>query len=385
MKTLYKYIFNEIWPTFLTSLLVFIFIVLAARMVTISEWVINHGVSPLIVIKMILFLLPNIILFALPAASLMAVFIAFLRLSGDNEILAIKVSGISLYKMMPPVLVASFIAGLMAMLIGVYGTPWGNRTFKDLILKIAQTNAALGIKERVFSEPFANITFYVNSFSSKEGTMKDVFLVDRRDPANTNTIIARDGKVLLHPKSRTITIHFTAGTIFMVGKKFDAVRTTKFKTYDLNIGLDDIMSNLSSRKKAPKEMHIKELVRNLKTTQKGEMKYNEMIIELMEKFSIPLAVVLMGLIGMPLGAQIKSRSRFHGIVISLVIFLIYYLSLAGVRSIGETGAISPLFGSWLPVLFLFILCCYLIYRAANERSINFFGKLIPNKWKSLPN
>jgi lipopolysaccharide export system permease protein len=283
--------------------------------------------------------------------------------------------------MMPPVLLTSLIAGLIAMFIGVYGAPWGNRTFKDLIVKIAQTNAALGIKERVFSEPFANITFYVNSFSSKEGTMKDVFLVDRRDPSNTNTIIAREGRVLLHPKSRTITIHFTGGTIFMVGKKFEAVRTTEFETYDLNIGLDDIMSNLSSRKKAPKEMSIKELAKNLKTTPKGEMKYNEMIIELMEKFSIPLAVFLMGLIGMPLGAQIKTRSRFHGIVISLVIFLVYYLSLAGVRSIGETGAISPLFGSWLPDIFLLILCCYLINRVANERSINFLEKLTPTRWK----
>jgi lipopolysaccharide export system permease protein len=111
------------------------------------------------------------------------------------------------------------------------------------------------------------------------------------------------------------------------------------------------------------------------------MKYNEMIIELMEKFSIPLAVFLMGLIGMPLGAQIKTRSRFHGIVISLVIFLVYYLSLAGVRSIGETGAISPLFGSWLPDIFLLILCCYLINRVANERSINFLEKLTPTRWK----
>jgi lipopolysaccharide export system permease protein len=305
-------------------------------------------------------------------------------LSGDNEILAIKGSGISLYKMMPPVLLVSFIAALMAMLIGVYGAPWGNRTFKDLIVKIAQSNAALGIKERIFSEPFANFTFYVNSFSSKERTMKDVFLVDRRDPLNTNTIIAREGNFLLHPKSRTITIHFTGGTIFMVDKKFEAVRTTEFETYDLNIGLDDIMSNFSSRKKAPKEMYLKELARNLKTTPKGEIKYNEMIIELMEKFSIPLAVFLMGLIGMPLGAQIKTRSRFHGIVISLFIFLIYYFSLAGVRSVGETGAISPLLGSWLPVLLLFILCCFLIYRAANERSINFFEKLIPNRWKSHP-
>ena len=350
-------------------------------MVNISEWIVNRGIPLVMVIRLILFLLPNIILFALPAATLMAVFIAFLRLSGDNEILAIKTSGISFYKMMPPVLGASIVAGLLAAFIALFGSPWGNRTFKDLILKIAQTSASLGIKERVFSEPFNNITFYVNSLSSKEGTMKDVFLVDRREPANTNTIVAREGKLLLNPKSRTITIHFTGGTIFMVGEKFDTVRTTAFDTYDLNIGLDDIMSNLSSREKSPNELYIKELVAQLKTSPKGKDRYNEMIIALMEKFSIPLAVILMGVIGMPLGAQIKTRSRFHGIVISLVIFLVYYFSLAGVRSIGETGAISPIFGSWLPNLLLLGFCFYLIHLAAHERSINFFEKVIPKRWK----
>ena len=381
MKTLYKYILNEIWPTFFTSLLVFIFIVLAARMVSISEWIVNHGVPPMMVIKLILFLLPNIILFALPAATLMAVFIAFLRLSADNEILAIKSSGISLYKMMPPVLGASIAAGLMALFIAVFGSPWGNRTFNDSILKIAQTSAGIGIKERVFSEPFNNITFYVNSLSSQDGMMKDVFLVDRREPANTNTIVAQEGQIQLSPKSRTITIHFTNGTIFMIGEDFDAVRTTEFDTYDLNIGLDDIMTNLSSREKAPKELFIKELVDQLKASPKGEIRYNDMIIELMEKFSIPVAVVLMGIIGMPLGAQIKTGSRFHGIVISLFIFLIYYFGLVGVRSLGETGAISPIFGPWLPNLLLFVFCWYLLHRAAHERSINFVEILIPNRWK----
>lgn len=377
MTTLYKYIFNEIWPTFLTSLLVFMFIMLAARMLNISEWIINHGVPLIMVIKLIFFLLPGIILFALPAATLMAVFIAFLRLSGDNELLAIKGSGISLYEMMPPVFLASVVAGLLALFIGVFAAPWANSTFKDQILKIAQTSASLGIKERVFSEPFNNITFYVNSLSSNEGTMKDVFLVDRREPSNINTIIAHEGRVLLNPKSRTITIHFMDGTIFMVGDKFDAVRTTEFNTYDLNIDLDDIMSNLSSREKAPKEMSFKELADQLKATAKGEVKYNDVLIALMEKISIPTAVILMGIIGMPLGAQIKTRSRVHGVVISLAIFLMYYFSLAGVRSIGETGAISPVFGPWLPNLLLFVFCCYLIHRAAKERSFNFFEHLIP--------
>ena len=115
-----------------------------------------------------------------------------------------------------------------------------------------------------------------------------------------------------------ITIHFRDGTIFMVEKGLKSTRTVTFNTYDLNIGLNDIMSSLALRKKAPKEMFIQELIDSLSKMPKGEIKYNEMVIELLERFSIPLAVFFMGLIGAPLGSQIRMRARSFGIFVSLV-------------------------------------------------------------------
>jgi lipopolysaccharide export LptBFGC system permease protein LptF len=172
-----------------------------------------------------------------------------------------------------------------------------------------------------------------------------------------------------------ITVHFFDGTIFMVDKNLEDVRTIDFKTYDLNIGLQDIMPALAGRKKAPKEMFVRELIENVKALPKGEVEYNEAAVELMERFAIPLAVFLMGIIGMPLGAQIKSGGRFVGIVVSLVVFLIYYMFLAGVRSFGETGAVSPFLGPWLPVLFLVLSCLYLLRRAGREQSIHLFDRV----------
>ncbi|UCF55865.1 MAG: LptF/LptG family permease, partial [Deltaproteobacteria bacterium] len=331
--------------------------------------------------KLIFYLLPGIILFALPAACLMAVFIAFLRLSSDNEILALKSSGISLFQMLPTVLFVSFVSCLIAMFLGVFGTPWGNRSFKDLIFQIAQSKAHLGIKERIFCEPFDNVTFYINSFSTTERTMKDVFVVDRRDPATTNTIVAKEAGILSNPRSRTITIGFLNGTIFMVDTAFQSTRTLKFDTYDMSIGLNDIMKALASRRKGPKEMSIHELVDNLKNETKGEVNYNLTLIKLLEKFSIPLAVFLMGIIGIPLGAQLRASGRSIGIVIGMVIFLIYYMWLAGVRSLCETGALSPVIGVWFPVLFLLISCSYLWYRATKEHPINILER-IRFKWES---
>jgi len=374
--TIYKYIFHEVWPTFLASLLVFIFIVLAARMLNIAEWVINHGVSPLQVLKMILYLLPGMILFALPATTLIAVFVGFHRLSGDNEITALKSSGISTYQMLPPVVVLSLTTLIVAAFLGFIGSPWGNRSFKDFIFQIAHSKADLAIKERVFCEPFEGVTFYINSFSSKERLMKDVFLVDRRDPTLTNTIVSREGRIFSHPELKIITVHFFDGTIFMVDKNLEDVRTIEFNTYDLNIGLQDMMPALLSRKRAPKEMFVRELSETIKTAAKGNIEYNEAAIELMERVAIPLAVFLMGIIGVPLGAQIRSGGRFLGIVISLVVFLMYYMFLAGVRSIGETGTVSPFIGPWLPDLFLFLSCLYLLRRAGRERSIHLFDRVL---------
>lgn len=374
--TLHKYISAEIWPTFLASLFVSVFLIVATKMLSITELIITRGVKFAQVLKMVLYLLPDIIAFALPAASLIAVVIAFLRLSADSEIIALKSCGISIYQMLPPVVAFSLLGFLTAIAFGMVAVPWGNRSFKNLIFQIAESEANLGIKERVFCEPFNNVVFYVNSFSDRERIMKDIFVVDKRDKDITNTIIAQEGRIFLHPQQRTISLHFLNGTIFMVEKSLRSARTIGFNSYDLNIGLKDIMAALASRRKAPKEMSVGELIRQLKTVPRGEVRYNEMLIELLEKFSIPLAVFLMGIIGVPLGAQMRARGRSAGIGVSLVVFLIYYMCLAGVRGICESGTVSPVVGVWIPNLFLLVSCAYLLQRVANERSINFLPRLL---------
>jgi lipopolysaccharide export system permease protein len=112
----------------MASLMVFVFIVLATRIINLAEWVVNHGVRLSQMLEMIGYLLPAMILFALPASALMAVFIAFHRLSNDSEILALKASGISLYQMLPPVVVISSFCFVAALVISLVGAPWGHRS-----------------------------------------------------------------------------------------------------------------------------------------------------------------------------------------------------------------------------------------------------------------
>ena len=383
-STLNRYIIHEIWPSFAASLFVAVFIIVSAKMLSIMEMIVNRGIYVGYVARMIAYLLPDIVTFALPAASLISVVVAFLRLSADSEIIAFKSSGISLYQLLPPVLILSLIGLVLSMAIGVFAVPWGNKGFKDLIFKIAQSKGDLGIKERIFCEPFDDVVFYVNSFSGREGVMRDVFVVDRREKEVTNNIVAEEGRIIMHPDERIITLHFFNGTIFIVEKNLGSARSIKFKTYNLQVGLKDIMAALASRQKAPKEMSVKEMLKHLKELPKGELKYNEIMIEYMEKWTIPIAVFLMGIIGVPLGAQLRARGRSVGIGLGLGVFLIYYTCLAGMRSLCETGAISPAFGVWIPDLFLLVSCIYLLKRVANERPINFFADLLLRRKATQP-
>ncbi len=373
--TLHKYIFSEIWPTFLVSLLVAIFIILATRMLSVTELVVNRGAQAGQMGRMLLYLVPDIIVFALPAATLMAVLVAFLRLSADSEIIAMKACGISLYQMLPPVLLVAFAGFLAALILSLFTMPWGERSFRDLLFQIAKSRADLGIKERVFCEPFDDVVFYVNHFSGRERLMKDIFVVDRRDPEATNTITAKEGKILLQPGKKVITLRFTNGTIFVVEKSLAAARTIRFDTYDLSIGLKDIMATLESRRKHASEMRVGELMKRISSAGKGDKKLNELKVKLYEKIVVPLAVFLMGIIGAPLGAHVRARGRSAGVGISLVVFLAYYISLAGVKNICDAGSLAPEIGMWLPDLFLLMACIYLIRRVSREQSINFFKGL----------
>ena len=90
----------------------------------------------------------------------------------------------------------------------------------------------------------------------------------------------------------------------------------------------------------------------------------------------------MGLIGMPLGAQMRSRGRSKGIGLSLVLFVVYYMCMGGIKNLTDSGALHPAIGVWIPDAFLLVAWIYLLRRVVKERPIRLSPFLL--KWKKLP-
>lgn len=368
-----KYILKEIIPIFTVSLLVFIFLALTRKMLTITEWIVQYNVGIHHISFMIMCLIPEAILYSLPVATLIAVIMGLNRLSIDNEIIALKSSGISIYQITPPILIFAFLSCLIGLSISLYAKPLGGRMLRNITIDIIKSNTNIGLKERVFIEPIEDVFFYINDISNENNVMHDIFIFDKRDDKHmTTTVVAKKGQLVLNKNASDLFFHLEDGHVFIAERGLSSVRSIRFRAYDFKIDLEAMIPAQGVGEEKPQEMYLSELMelrRQADSSSHGVKQYQEATLEMMERFSMPLAVFLMGLIGMPLGSQIKASGRLAGGVWGLMVFLMYYICWAGFRGLAEAGLLSAEIGAWIPELLLLASGVYLMRRAAREESL----------------
>src|SRR5262245_57781188 len=102
-KILHRYIFREVVTPFLLGLGIFTFVLLIARLLKLIEMVVNRGLPATQILELLGYLLPAFLEVTVPMAMLLAILIAFGRLSADSEMVAMRSSGLSIYQLAPPV------------------------------------------------------------------------------------------------------------------------------------------------------------------------------------------------------------------------------------------------------------------------------------------
>ncbi len=366
-----RYLFREMLAPFFVSLMVFTFVLLVAKIMELTELVVNRGVGLDVVGRLLVYALPYFFVFTVPMATLLAVLLAFLRLSSDNEITAIKTAGMGLHQLLPPVAALAFIAWLLTSVLAIWGLPWGNHNFENLIFRVAKSKADLALKERVFLDSFKNLVIYINRLPGG-GILQDVFIVDERDPNRVHTIVAKRGK-LFPARNNRLTLRLYDGSIHGVSPDLKKAQTAEFQTYDISLDASGFMS-AKRTSKHEKEMYLGELLAELDRLPPGDKKRYQVEMELHKKFALPFACFVMALIALPLGTHSKS-GRSWGVAVALGVFLLYYLLLSAAWSFGETGLYPPLLGMWVPNLVFGLLGVLMFRRELNEASIPLLDNL----------
>jgi lipopolysaccharide export system permease protein len=157
---IHRYILREISAPTILSLLIFTFVLLMGKIPKLTELVINKGVPATEILQLFSYLLPTFFSITVPLSFLLGILLTFGRFSADNEFVALKASGISLYSLIKPVLFLAFLFTLLTAWLTISIEPASKTAFREKLFRIASSSAGVSIKPGVFNDKFDGIVLY---------------------------------------------------------------------------------------------------------------------------------------------------------------------------------------------------------------------------------
>jgi lipopolysaccharide export system permease protein len=339
----------------------------------VANFVVNYGVGMGTIVLFLIYSTPYFLQFIMPMSVMIAVLLTFLKMSSENEIIALKAGGVSVYKLVPPVFLFCLLGCLLTGFMTVYGLPWGKMSLKKLTHQVASSNMDIGLKERTFNNYFKDVILYVNKIDMQTRDLEDVFIEDQRSKEVVSTVVASKGRLYSETDRFVFHLRLYDGIINQVELASKSLHTITFDTYDITLDLTRSVSTpatVEQMSKSKGEMTLGELIGVLKERETlNDARYNRILLKVHEKFSLPFACFALGLLSIPMGLQSKSGKQSLGIVLSLFIFLFYYLMLLIGWSLGELGIVPAAVCMWMPNVFMSVFGVYLLIKTANDRPL----------------
>jgi len=366
-RTINTYIIREIAATTVMGICLFTVLVLISRILRLADMVLNKGVPLTDIGLLFLYTMASYLVLTIPFSFLMAILIAFGRLSADSEIVAMKASGIGLAQMLRPTLTLASGIVLITALMSNYLAPASNNAFRNKLFEIASSKASIGIQPQVFNSDFDDIVLYTAAMDDQTGILSGLFISDERLKTDPAIISAHNGQIISDTKRKTLTLHLEEGSIhresLVDGEK--AYQVIAFQTYDVNLDLGGAMTQTRQQYKKLNQLSSIELIKG-RNTQDDRIHRLRYEVELLDRLILPLTPLLFALIGVPLGIQSTRSGRGGGFAIGLVIFLVYYVLYSLNKNLTLKLGITSLSMLLPPSIFLFF-GGYIYTLAAQER------------------
>ena len=358
-----RWLIAQLLPPMLFAISAFTVISLSVGvMFDLIRKIVEFGLPLFLAIKVLFYSLPSFLVLSFPMAVLLSTLLAYGKLSANSELLALKSLGIKTSRIIAPAIAVSiFMTGL---------TFYFNDNLVPASNKLAESTLRAGIGSSFSSEKgkdnimfsrygskidsatnkptktnqFLTHIFYASLFENN--IMQEVTVLDfsRQD---IQQILKAKSAVFDKKNSSWI---FTNGSIVSIdqGGQTTNIQFEKYRYPFIEGPLD-----LARIPKDASEMSLKQALeaeRIYKET--GNLKEIRRIqVRIQEKFTLPCACLVFGLIGSSLGSKSNLRSsKSQGFGLSVILILIYYVMSFVFSSLGVKGLFSPIIATWLPVL-----------------------------------
>jgi LPS export ABC transporter permease LptG/LPS export ABC transporter permease LptF len=358
MRILSRYVFREVLSSSVLAVAVATFIVFLQNPgKLLLEVLVRTSATPLVVFELFLLALPKVLTLTIPFGILVGILVGLGRLASDGEITAMRASGISSRAVTPPVVTFCLIAVAMAAAASLWLTPKSLQSEFRIVNRLFAEKLTADIQPRVFDESFPKKVLYVGDVRTGSPTVWDqVFMADLTPPEERSS---SSGKPLEGPK---VTIAQQAiptpdikhNRIQLTMRNVSAHETAKdgqgfHEAFPNGDQVLDATQTEEKKARAFLDMPTMELFHFVRTSDRRTDDGATSRVELHSRFALPLACLMLGLVGIPLGIQTRKGGKSAGYIMAILLaFLCYYLSFITLTSMARKHSISPELGTWLP-------------------------------------
>jgi len=365
-QLLYTYLATEMLAPFFASFLIMNCVFFLVKLIPFLNFVLDLQIDLADFARLFSYLFPNIFLYSIPMAAMMGVTIGFARLSSDSEILALKASGISMYKIIPPVVIVTAIIALFTAYFSVKLIPLSEIAMKQLTYQLLKEKVNKGIKPHVFTEALGDVVVYVDDIDKKTGLWTDVWVSDMRGALNPTITMASSGRMESIIEDMNVTIVLHKGSLHKPSN--ENAQIVEFDQYRINIPLKPPNSK-ATRMKKRNVLSMGELLDASKDENESFKQRRGLLIEFHKRLVLPAGCLLISLIGLPLGLQARPGKKAIGIQAGLGIFILYYILFTVGKSMAESATMPVALAMWTPNFLFFCLAVFWIYRVSNEQTL----------------
>jgi len=373
-----RWLLGQIIPPMIFAISAFTVISLSVGvMFDLIRKIVEFGLPLFLALKVLFFSLPSFLVLSFPMAVLLSTLLAYGKLSSNSELLALKSLGIKTSRIISPAIALSiFMTGL---------TFYFNDNLVPASNKLAEVTLRSGIgssfssekgKDNImFSRYGSKIDPLTNKPTKKNNYLTHIFYASlfENNIMEGVTVLdfsREDIQQILKAESATFdkknsSWNFINGSMVTINPNGQTANI-QFKQY-----IYPFVEGPLELAKVPKdanEMTLKQAIKAEKIYKKtGNLKELRRIkVRIQEKFTLPFACLVFGLIGSSLGSKSNLRSsKSQGFGLSVILILIYYVMSFIFSSFGVKGILPPIFAAWLPVLISLSGGIYLLRKSSS--------------------